>query len=138
MPNDTKIVGIVVCILEDNYMIVNVFLPLQIHDMDLICLFQYSASIEENCLSSELIRLQAIDLDEEGTDNWLAQYSILSGNDGNWFEIQTDPKTNEGILKLVKVSMGSIRVPSKEDASDSEVKNMPSKSTSEPECLSYL
>ncbi|XP_028630711.1 desmoglein-4 [Grammomys surdaster] len=62
----------------------------------------YSASIEENCLSSELIRLQAIDLDEEGTDNWLAQYSILSGNDGNWFEIQTDRKTNEGILKLVK------------------------------------
>ncbi|XP_047382752.1 desmoglein-4 [Sciurus carolinensis] len=63
----------------------------------------YSASIEENCLSSELIRLQAIDLDEEGTDNWLAQYLILSGNDGNWFDIQTDPRTNEGILKVVKM-----------------------------------
>lgn len=68
--------------------------------------FQYSASIEENCLSSELIRLQAIDLDEEGTDNWLAKYLILSGNDGNWFEIQTDPRTNEGILKVVKVQYG--------------------------------
>ncbi|XP_002713485.1 desmoglein-4 [Oryctolagus cuniculus] len=63
----------------------------------------YSASIEENCLTSELIRLQAIDLDEEGTDNWLAKYSILSGNDGEWFDIQTDPKTNEGILKVVKM-----------------------------------
>nr|XP_001102180.3 desmoglein-4 [Macaca mulatta] len=63
----------------------------------------YSASIEENCLSSELLRLQAIDLDEEGTDNWLAQYLILSGNDGNWFDIQTDPQTNEGILKVVKM-----------------------------------
>uniref|UniRef100_A0A8C3X9L0 Desmoglein 4 n=1 Tax=Catagonus wagneri TaxID=51154 RepID=A0A8C3X9L0_9CETA len=63
----------------------------------------YSASIEENCLSSELIRFQAIDLDEEGTDNWLAKYVILSGNDGNWFDIQTDPRTNEGILKVVKV-----------------------------------
>ncbi|XP_006835190.1 PREDICTED: desmoglein-4 [Chrysochloris asiatica] len=63
----------------------------------------YSASIEENCLNSELIRLQAIDLDEEGTDNWLAEYLILSGNDGNWFDIQTDPKTNEGILKVVKM-----------------------------------
>ncbi|XP_006899626.1 PREDICTED: desmoglein-4 [Elephantulus edwardii] len=62
----------------------------------------YSASIEENCLNSELIRLQAIDLDEEGTDNWLAKYFILSGNEGNWFDIQTDPKTNEGILKVVK------------------------------------
>ncbi|XP_057555465.1 desmoglein-4 [Hippopotamus amphibius kiboko] len=63
----------------------------------------YSASIEENCLSSELIRFQAIDLDEEGTDNWLAKYLILSGNDGNWFDIQTDPRTNEGILKVVKM-----------------------------------
>ncbi|XP_007951640.1 desmoglein-4, partial [Orycteropus afer afer] len=63
----------------------------------------YSASIEENCLNSELIRLQAIDLDEEGTDNWLAEYLILSGNEGNWFDIQTDPHTNEGILKVVKM-----------------------------------
>nr|XP_004484226.2 desmoglein-4 [Dasypus novemcinctus] len=63
----------------------------------------YSASIEENCLSSELMRLQAIDLDEEGTDNWLAKYLILSGNEGNWFDIQTDPRTNEGILKVVKM-----------------------------------
>ncbi|XP_054439785.1 desmoglein-4 [Pteronotus mesoamericanus] len=63
----------------------------------------YSANIEENCLNSELIRLKAIDLDEEGTDNWLAKYFILSGNDGNWFDIQTDPRTNEGILKVVKM-----------------------------------
>ncbi|KAB1258453.1 Desmoglein-4 [Camelus dromedarius] len=63
----------------------------------------YSASIEENCLSSELIRFQAIDLDEEGTDNWLAKYLILSGNDGNWFDIETDPRTNEGILKVVQM-----------------------------------
>ncbi|KAB0390216.1 hypothetical protein E2I00_009730, partial [Balaenoptera physalus] len=62
----------------------------------------YSASIEEDCLSSELIRFQAIDLNEEGTDNWLTKYLILSGNDGNWFDIQTDPQTNEGILKVVK------------------------------------
>lgn len=71
--------------------------------MKLVCVTQYSASIEENCLNPELMRLKAIDLDEEGTDNWLAKYVILSGNDGNWFEIQTDPRTNEGILRVVKV-----------------------------------
>lgn len=71
-----------------------------------IYVIQYSASIEENCLNSELIRLKAIDLDEEGTDNWLAKYFILSGNDGNWFDIQTDPRTNEGILKVIKVQYG--------------------------------
>ncbi|XP_072462711.1 desmoglein-4 [Notamacropus eugenii] len=63
----------------------------------------YSASIEENCLSSELIRLQAIDHDEENTDNWLADFFFVSGNDGNWFEVHTDPRTNEGILKVVKM-----------------------------------
>ncbi|KAB0390218.1 hypothetical protein E2I00_009732, partial [Balaenoptera physalus] len=36
------------------------------------------------------------------TDNWFAVYSFTFGNDGNWFEIQTDPITNEGILKVVK------------------------------------
>ncbi|XP_045043791.2 desmoglein-3 isoform X2 [Desmodus rotundus] len=64
--------------------------------------FQYSAHIEENTLSSELLRFQVIDLDEEFTDNWLAVYFFTSGNEGNWFEIQTDPRTNEGILKVVK------------------------------------
>ncbi|XP_008580276.1 PREDICTED: desmoglein-3 [Galeopterus variegatus] len=63
---------------------------------------QYSARIEENTLSSELLRFQVIDWDEEYTDNWLAVYFFTSGNEGNWFEIQTDPRTNEGILKVVK------------------------------------
>ncbi|CAK6448037.1 unnamed protein product [Pipistrellus nathusii] len=63
---------------------------------------QYSASIKENSLSSELLRFQVIDLDEEFTDNWLAEYFFTSGNEGNWFEIQTDARTNEGILKVVK------------------------------------
>ncbi|XP_075388983.1 desmoglein-3 [Tenrec ecaudatus] len=63
---------------------------------------QYSTHIEENALSSELLRLQVTDWDEEFTDNWLAEYFFTSGNEGNWFEIQTDPRTNDGILKLVK------------------------------------
>nr|XP_012638009.1 desmoglein-3 [Microcebus murinus] len=63
---------------------------------------QYSAHIEENTLSSDLLRFQVTDWDEEYTDNWLAEYFFTSGNEGNWFEIQTDPKTNEGILKVVK------------------------------------
>lgn len=50
-----------------------------------------------------MLRFQVIDLDEEFTDNWLAEFFFTSGNEGNWFEIQTDPRTNEGILKVVKV-----------------------------------
>ncbi|XP_047382045.1 desmoglein-3 isoform X2 [Sciurus carolinensis] len=63
---------------------------------------QYSASIKENTLNSELLRFQVTDWDEEYTDNWLAVYFFTSGNEGNWFEIETDPRTNEGILKVVK------------------------------------
>ncbi|KAM8783999.1 desmoglein-3 isoform 2-T2 [Rhynchonycteris naso] len=63
---------------------------------------QYVARIEENSLSSELLRFQVIDLDEEFTDNWLAEYFFTSGNEGGWFEIQTDPRTNEGILMVVQ------------------------------------
>ncbi|CAI9164540.1 unnamed protein product [Rangifer tarandus platyrhynchus] len=63
---------------------------------------QYFARIEENTLSSELLRFQVIDLDEEFTDNWLAEFFFTFGNEGNWFEIQTDPRTNEGILKVVQ------------------------------------
>lgn len=68
-----------------------------------VSLFQYSARIEENTLNTELLRFQVTDWDEEYSDNWLAVYYFTSGNEGNWFEIETDPRTNEGILKVVKV-----------------------------------
>uniref|UniRef100_A0A8C5K0C0 Desmoglein 3 n=1 Tax=Jaculus jaculus TaxID=51337 RepID=A0A8C5K0C0_JACJA len=73
-------------------------------DAHKLCLspFQYSARIEENTLNSEVLRFQVTDWDEEHTDNWLAVYYFTSGNEGNWFEIETDPRTNEGILKVVK------------------------------------
>ncbi|XP_023569147.1 desmoglein-3, partial [Octodon degus] len=63
---------------------------------------QYSARIKENALSSDLLRFQVTDWDEEYTDNWRAVYFFTSGNEGKWFEIETDPRSNEGILKLVK------------------------------------
>ncbi|XP_073926194.1 desmoglein-3 isoform X2 [Castor canadensis] len=63
---------------------------------------QYLARIEENTLNSELLRFQVTDWDEEYSDNWRAVYFFTSGNEGNWFEIETDPRTNEGILKVVK------------------------------------
>ncbi|KAM5221995.1 desmoglein-3 [Ctenodactylus gundi] len=63
---------------------------------------QYSAYVEENTLNSDVLRFQVTDWDEEYSENWVAVYFFTSGNEGNWFEIQTDPRTNEGILKVVK------------------------------------
>ncbi|EDL76091.1 rCG49548 [Rattus norvegicus] len=69
---------------------------------------QYSARIEENTLNSELLRFQVTDWDEEYTDNWLAVYFFTSGNEGNWFEIETDPRTNEvAPLLLLTCDCGS-------------------------------
>ncbi|XP_009329708.1 PREDICTED: desmoglein-4-like [Pygoscelis adeliae] len=62
----------------------------------------FSASISENSLSSDLLRIQALDADEEFTDNWLAEFFFLSGNEDNWFEIVTDRATNQGILRVIK------------------------------------
>ncbi|XP_042320368.1 desmoglein-2 [Sceloporus undulatus] len=62
----------------------------------------YEGSVKENTANVEIMRLKAFDRDEEFSDNWLAQFTILSGNEGGYFHIETDQQTNEGILTLVK------------------------------------
>ncbi|XP_052441687.1 desmoglein-2-like [Carassius gibelio] len=63
---------------------------------------EFSASIEENEAPVEVLRIQALDNDEERTDNWLAEFEIVSGNEDGRFSIETDPKTNIGVLYLNK------------------------------------
>uniref|UniRef100_A0A4X2K2M6 Cadherin domain-containing protein n=1 Tax=Vombatus ursinus TaxID=29139 RepID=A0A4X2K2M6_VOMUR len=62
----------------------------------------YSIHIQENMISQEVVRFRVIDLDQEGTDNWLALFFFISGNEGGWFEIVTDEMTNEGIFRVIK------------------------------------
>ncbi|XP_036060809.1 desmoglein-1 isoform X2 [Onychomys torridus] len=62
----------------------------------------YDISIKENELHSELMQIRVIDLDEEFSDNWKAVIFFISGNEGNWFEIEMNERTNMGILKVVK------------------------------------
>ncbi|XP_008298599.1 desmoglein-2-like [Stegastes partitus] len=62
----------------------------------------YEGSIEENTVNVEVMRIKAIDLDLIHTENWLAAYKIVSGNEGGYFSIKTDAKTNEGIIMINK------------------------------------
>ncbi|XP_035317477.1 LOW QUALITY PROTEIN: desmoglein-1-gamma isoform X1 [Cricetulus griseus] len=62
----------------------------------------YAISIEENALHSQLVQMRVIDLDHVLSDNWKAVLFFISGNDGNWFEIEMNERTNVGILKVVK------------------------------------
>ncbi|XP_072184828.1 desmoglein-2 [Excalfactoria chinensis] len=62
----------------------------------------FEGSIEENRANVEIMRIKVFDKDEEFSDNWLANFSFVSGNEGGYFRIVTDTKTNEGVLTLVK------------------------------------
>lgn len=54
-------------------------------------------------MNVEVLRIKAVDLDLMYTDNWLAVFEFVSGNEAGFFTITTDTKTNEGIIMIVKV-----------------------------------
>uniref|UniRef100_A0A3Q3RUB5 Uncharacterized LOC113128963 n=1 Tax=Mastacembelus armatus TaxID=205130 RepID=A0A3Q3RUB5_9TELE len=62
----------------------------------------YSGSVDENVADVVVLRIKALDKDLIHTDNWLTVFTIAKGNEDNLFSIETDKKTNEGILKLIK------------------------------------
>ncbi|KAF7668476.1 hypothetical protein LDENG_00008060 [Lucifuga dentata] len=62
----------------------------------------YEGSVEENTINVEVMRIKAIDLDLMYTENWLAVFEIVSGNEAGYFSITTDSKTNEGIIMIHK------------------------------------
>lgn len=59
----------------------------------------------ENTANREVMRFSVLDADEEKTDNWLAVFDIVNGNEHGMFSIKTDPDTNEGVLMLEKVEL---------------------------------
>ncbi|KAM4841423.1 desmoglein-2 [Thomomys bottae] len=62
----------------------------------------YEGVVEENQVNMEVLRIKVTDADEIGSDNWLANFTFASGNEGGYFHIKTDEKTNEGIVTLIK------------------------------------
>ncbi|KAK2815966.1 hypothetical protein Q5P01_026433 [Channa striata] len=63
---------------------------------------EYAGSVDENVADVIVMRIKSLDKDLEHTDNWLTVFTIEKGNEDNLFSIETDKKTNEGILKLIK------------------------------------
>uniref|UniRef100_A0A8D2CV40 Desmocollin 2 n=1 Tax=Sciurus vulgaris TaxID=55149 RepID=A0A8D2CV40_SCIVU len=62
----------------------------------------YVTSVEENTIDVEILRVTIEDKDLINTPNWRANYTILKGNENGNFKIVTDPRTNEGVLCVVK------------------------------------
>lgn len=62
----------------------------------------YEGTVEENQANVEVMRIKVFDADEIGSDNWLANFTFVSGNERGYFRIETDTQTNEGIMTLLK------------------------------------
>ncbi|XP_057556209.1 desmocollin-3 isoform X2 [Hippopotamus amphibius kiboko] len=62
----------------------------------------YEASVEENTVNVEILRIPIEDKDLINTANWRANFTILKGNENGHFKISTDKETNEGVLCVVK------------------------------------
>ncbi|XP_072269766.1 cadherin-like protein 26 [Pyxicephalus adspersus] len=60
------------------------------------------ASVPEHEVNVTILRFGVKDNDTPYTSGWRAVYSIKEGNDNENYRIITDPKTNEGILTVVK------------------------------------
>ncbi|XP_074543839.1 desmocollin 2-like protein [Halichoeres trimaculatus] len=62
----------------------------------------YKASVEENESNKLILRIPVEDKDLKNTPNWASKFVIVKGDDGKNFRIDTDPKTNEGLLYVDK------------------------------------
>ncbi|KAL6483228.1 hypothetical protein MHYP_G00081000 [Metynnis hypsauchen] len=57
--------------------------------------------VKERDSGVEVLRVQVADKDSPGSQAWKAKYTI-HGDKEKYFKIETDPKTNEGVLTVLK------------------------------------
>lgn len=62
----------------------------------------FTATVQENEVDRLILRIPVDDKDLINTDNWRSKFVITKGNENGHFRIDTDPKTNEGLLYVTK------------------------------------
>ncbi|XP_044148664.1 desmocollin-2-like [Bufo gargarizans] len=62
----------------------------------------YQVEVNENESGMVILKIPVLDNDLPNTPNWRAIFSITQGNELVHFNITTDPKTNEGLLSVIK------------------------------------
>lgn len=67
---------------------------------------QYKGEVMETYITEDVLRVAVEDKDTPNTPAWRAKYFFIKGNEEGFYKIETDPKTNEGILSVIKVKFG--------------------------------
>lgn len=81
---------------------------LGIISLPVCCLvLQYNVNVKENQADGLILRIPIEDKDLVNTPNWKSQFVIAKGNENGNFRVETDPKTNDGLLYIAKVSWHS-------------------------------
>ncbi|ROL23488.1 Cadherin-like protein 26 [Anabarilius grahami] len=62
----------------------------------------YNAEVMEMELNKEILRIGVTDKDRPNTPASRAVFSIPKGNEDGNYKIETDPKTNEGVLSVIR------------------------------------
>lgn len=62
----------------------------------------YEVNVGENESEKLILRIPVEDKDLINTPNWISKFVITKGNENGNFRIDTDPKTNEGLLYISK------------------------------------
>lgn len=62
----------------------------------------FSGTARENAVNVTVTTLTVTDMDEPGTPAWRTRYVIRSGDPGKNFAVETDPRTNDGRVYVVK------------------------------------
>lgn len=66
---------------------------------------QYKAKVQENQENVLVTRIPVEDKDLVNTSNWKARFEVTKGNESGQFRMETDPKTNDGLLYVIKVNV---------------------------------
>ncbi|XP_072297664.1 desmocollin 2-like protein [Eucyclogobius newberryi] len=62
----------------------------------------FTATVQENEMEKLVLRIPVDDKDLINTDNWFSKFVLTKGNENGNFRVDSDPKTNEGLLYVIK------------------------------------
>ncbi|KAL6461400.1 hypothetical protein MHYP_G00295440 [Metynnis hypsauchen] len=62
----------------------------------------YNVSVPENKVEAVVVKMPVTDGDEPQSPAWTAKFSIINGNSGGFFAVNTGPNKQEGIITTVK------------------------------------